>query len=49
MSGPVTRWLRRPVSWKTGLTLADVLFFIAFVGAGAVVVLLLILAAWGEP
>jgi hypothetical protein len=43
MTGPVGRWLRRPVFWKAGLSLGDVLFLIVFCGAGVLVIFLVVI------
>jgi hypothetical protein len=50
MTGRAARFLRRPVSWTTGLTVGDVLFLIVYCGAGVLVILLVVIAtSWRSP
>jgi hypothetical protein len=50
MTGPVARWLRRPMFWKSGLSVADLLFLIVFCSAGVLVILLVVIGtSWRSP
>jgi hypothetical protein len=45
MTGPLARWLRRPVFWTTGVTLGGVLFLAVFAGAATFAILVFVTAA----
>lgn len=51
MTGRVTRLLQRPVLWKAGFTLGEVLLIAAVVvaGSGALVVLLIAAVSRADP